>query len=95
MIDSSFQIGERGTNLSGGQKQRVSLARAIYSNRDIYILDDPFSALDAKIGKHIFQICIKRLLKTKTILLVTHHLQVIMIVQMSCIFYEMSMKIAF
>ena len=45
------EIGEKGINLSGGQKQRVSLARAVYSNRDIYLLDDPLSAVDANVGK--------------------------------------------
>ena len=45
------EIGEKGINLSGGQKQRVSLARAVYSNRDIYLLDDPLSAVDANVGR--------------------------------------------
>ncbi|KAI1286717.1 Multidrug resistance-associated protein 1 [Halotydeus destructor] len=48
------EIGEKGINLSGGQKQRVSLARAVYANRDIYLLDDPLSAVDSHVGKHIF-----------------------------------------
>ncbi|XP_062845964.1 ATP-binding cassette sub-family C member 12 [Trichomycterus rosablanca] len=69
------EIGERGLNLSGGQKQRVSLARAIYSNRDIYLLDDPLSAVDAHVGKHIFEQCIKKELRGKTVILVTHQLQ--------------------
>ena len=43
------EIGERGTNLSGGQRQRVSLARAVYSDADVYILDDPLSAVDAHV----------------------------------------------
>lgn len=70
------QIGERGLNLSGGQKQRISLARAVYSNKDIYLLDDPLSAVDAHVGKHIFEECIKKVLKGKSIILVTHQLQV-------------------
>ncbi|XP_009676710.2 ATP-binding cassette sub-family C member 12 [Struthio camelus] len=69
------EIGERGLNLSGGQRQRISLARAVYANRDIYLLDDPLSAVDAHVGKHIFERCIKEALKGKTILLVTHQLQ--------------------
>ncbi len=49
------EIGEKGINLSGGQKQRVSLARAVYQDLDLYLLDDPLSAVDAHVGKHIFQ----------------------------------------
>ncbi|RUS75497.1 hypothetical protein EGW08_016746, partial [Elysia chlorotica] len=68
------EIGEKGINLSGGQKQRVSLARAVYSNADIYILDDPLSAVDSHVGKHIFTHVIGDggLLKGKTRVLVTH-----------------------
>ncbi|KAK6480073.1 multidrug resistance-associated protein 9-like [Huso huso] len=69
------EIGERGLNLSGGQKQRISLARAVYSNRDIFLLDDPLSAVDAHVGKHIFEECVKKALTGKTIILVTHQLQ--------------------
>lgn len=47
------EIGERGVNISGGQKQRVSLARAVYSNSDVYIFDDPLSALDAHIAQEV------------------------------------------
>lgn len=72
----SQQIGERGLNLSGGQKQRISLARAVYSNRDIVLLDDPLSAVDAHVGKHIFEECIKKELQGKSVILVTHQLQV-------------------
>lgn len=68
------EIGEKGINLSGGQKQRVSLARAVYANADIYFLDDPLSAVDSHVGKHIFDKVIgpKGILKNKTKLLVTH-----------------------
>uniref|UniRef100_A0A8C6SSY5 Uncharacterized protein n=1 Tax=Neogobius melanostomus TaxID=47308 RepID=A0A8C6SSY5_9GOBI len=68
------EIGEKGINLSGGQKQRVSLARAAYSNADIYLLDDPLSAVDAHVGKHLFDEVIgpNGLLKDKTRVLVTH-----------------------
>ncbi|XP_067351135.1 ATP-binding cassette sub-family C member 12 [Channa argus] len=69
------EIGERGLNLSGGQKQRISLARAVYSNKDIFLLDDPLSAVDAHVGKHIFEECIKKELLGKSIILVTHQLQ--------------------
>eukprot|EP00095_Tigriopus_kingsejongensis_P010546 maker-scaffold349_size200065-snap-gene-1.33 protein:Tk10546 transcript:maker-scaffold349_size200065-snap-gene-1.33-mRNA-1 annotation:"multidrug resistance-associated protein 1 isoform x1" len=68
------EIGEKGINLSGGQKQRVSIARAVYSNRNIYLLDDPLSAVDSHVGKHIFENVFgpKGLLKKKTRVLVTH-----------------------
>uniref|UniRef100_A0A8C9LAS7 Canalicular multispecific organic anion transporter 1 n=1 Tax=Pavo cristatus TaxID=9049 RepID=A0A8C9LAS7_PAVCR len=68
------EIGEKGINLSGGQKQRVSLARAVYNDADIYILDDPLSAVDAHVGKHLFEHVLgpKGLLQKKTRILVTH-----------------------
>ncbi|XP_051488018.1 multidrug resistance-associated protein 1 isoform X6 [Apus apus] len=68
------EIGEKGVNLSGGQKQRVSLARAVYCNADIYLFDDPLSAVDAHVGKHIFEKVIgpTGILKNKTRVLVTH-----------------------
>uniref|UniRef100_A0A667YL76 ABC-type glutathione-S-conjugate transporter n=1 Tax=Myripristis murdjan TaxID=586833 RepID=A0A667YL76_9TELE len=68
------EIGEKGINLSGGQKQRVSLARAAYSQSDIYLLDDPLSAVDSHVGKHLFSEVIgpNGLLKDKTRILVTH-----------------------
>ncbi|KAM9612292.1 ATP-binding cassette sub-family C member 2 isoform 6-T9 [Morphnus guianensis] len=68
------EIGEKGINLSGGQKQRVSLARAVYSNADIYVLDDPLSAVDAHVGKYLFEQVLgpKGLLQKKTRILVTH-----------------------
>ncbi|XP_053309482.1 ATP-binding cassette sub-family C member 3 [Spea bombifrons] len=68
------EIGEKGINLSGGQKQRVSLARAVFSNSDVYLLDDPLSAVDAHVAKHIFDNVIgpDGLLRGKTRVLVTH-----------------------
>ncbi|XP_035029328.1 canalicular multispecific organic anion transporter 1 [Hippoglossus stenolepis] len=68
------EIGEKGINLSGGQKQRISLARAVYSQADVYLLDDPLSAVDSHVGKHIFDKVIgpNGLLKDKTRVLVTH-----------------------
>lgn len=69
------EIGERGANLSGGQRQRVSLARALYSERPILLLDDPLSAVDACVGSHIFSKAIRGAAKGKTILFVTHQLQ--------------------
>lgn len=70
------EIGEKGINLSGGQKARVSLSRAVYSNADIYILDDPLSAVDAHVSKHIFESVIgpSGILKNKTRILVTNSL---------------------
>ncbi|KAG0217290.1 hypothetical protein BGX33_010936 [Mortierella sp. NVP41] len=68
------EIGERGINLSGGQKQRVSLARATYDNADVYLLDDPLSAVDAHVDRHLWDNLIgpEGLLKDKTRILVTH-----------------------
>ncbi|XP_051703446.2 multidrug resistance-associated protein 1 [Oryctolagus cuniculus] len=83
------EIGEKGVNLSGGQKQRVSLARAVYCDADIYLFDDPLSAVDAHVGKHIFESVVgpKGMLKHKTRILVTHSIsylpQVDVIVVMS------------
>jgi ATP-binding cassette subfamily C (CFTR/MRP) protein 1 len=68
------EIGEKGINLSGGQKQRVSLARAAYQDADIYLLDDPLSAVDAHVDQHLWQHLIgpSGLLKDKTRILITH-----------------------
>ncbi|XP_047408548.1 ATP-binding cassette sub-family C member 4 isoform X2 [Sciurus carolinensis] len=68
-------IGDRGTTLSGGQKARVNLARAVYQDADIYLLDDPLSAVDAEVSKHLFQLCICQTLHEKITILVTHQLQ--------------------
>ncbi|KAJ3271079.1 hypothetical protein HDV01_007092 [Terramyces sp. JEL0728] len=69
------KLGESGINLSGGQKARVALARCLYANADIYLLDDPLAALDAYVGKQVFERAIKRELAGKTVLLATHQLQ--------------------
>ncbi|KAG0271977.1 Multidrug resistance-associated protein 1 [Linnemannia exigua] len=68
------EIGERGINLSGGQKQRVSLARSAYQDADVYLLDDPLSAVDAHVDQHLWENLIgpNGLLKDKTRVLVTH-----------------------
>ncbi|XP_032238396.2 ATP-binding cassette sub-family C member 4 isoform X2 [Nematostella vectensis] len=68
-------VGERGVSLSGGQRARISLARAVYADGDIYLLDDPLSAVDANVGRHLFQECICTYLKDKARILVTHQLQ--------------------
>ncbi|KAK2954114.1 Multidrug resistance-associated protein [Blattamonas nauphoetae] len=68
-------IGEKGVNLSGGQKARIQLARSIYSDRDIYVLDDPLSAVDAHVGRYLMDECICKQLKGKTVMLMTNQLQ--------------------
>ncbi|KAJ8684018.1 hypothetical protein QAD02_019810 [Eretmocerus hayati] len=65
-------VGEKGLNLSGGQCARVNLARAVYHEADIYLLDDPLSAVDTHVGKGIFEDCIQDFLKDKTVILITH-----------------------
>ncbi|XP_045472558.1 ATP-binding cassette sub-family C member 4-like isoform X2 [Harmonia axyridis] len=67
-------VGNRGVSLSGGQRARINLARAVYKEADIYLLDDVLSALDPKIGKYVFQECILKFLSGKTRVLVTHQL---------------------
>jgi ATP-binding cassette subfamily C (CFTR/MRP) protein 4 len=62
----STLIGDRGVSLSGGQRARISLARALYMDADIYLLDDPLSAVDASVGRHLFErYVIELLLLTK------------------------------
>lgn len=71
----STLMGEQGTSLSGGQRARVNLARAVYRSADIYLFDDPLSAVDTHVGKHLFDKCIRDYLSGKTRILVTHQLQ--------------------
>lgn len=68
-------LGEKGVNISGGQKARIGLARACYADCDIYLLDDPLSAVDAEVSQHLFHKCINSYLKDKTRVLVTHQVQ--------------------
>ena len=67
-------IGDRGVSLSGGQRARVSLARALYMDADVYLLDDPLSAVDAHVGRHIFE---KYLIKTSKLCLKTSDLHAV------------------
>ncbi|KAG0686339.1 hypothetical protein C6P40_004379, partial [Pichia californica] len=71
------EVGERGITLSGGQKARINLARAVYADKDIILLDDVLSAVDSKVGKHIIDDCIMGVLKDKTRVLATHQLGLI------------------
>uniref|UniRef100_A0A0E0E2W0 ABC transmembrane type-1 domain-containing protein n=1 Tax=Oryza meridionalis TaxID=40149 RepID=A0A0E0E2W0_9ORYZ len=69
------EIGQRGINMSGGQKQRIQLARAVYSDADVYLLDDPFSAVDAHTAAVLFYDCVMTALSEKTVVLVTHQVE--------------------
>ncbi|KAI9109436.1 hypothetical protein K1719_019490 [Acacia pycnantha] len=69
------EIGQRGINLSGGQKQRIQLTRAVYNDADVYLLDDPFSAVDAHTATILFYDCVMTALRKKTVLLVTHQVE--------------------
>lgn len=69
------EIGERGVNLSGGQRQRISLARAVYANADVLLLDDPLSALDSTVGQAVFDECLLQELAGRTRILTTHRLE--------------------
>ena len=74
-IGDATEVGERGISLSGGQKARINLARALYVDADIYLLDDPLSAVDANVGRVIYKNAIRELLKGKMVVLVTHQIQ--------------------
>ncbi|CAA6672830.1 unnamed protein product [Spirodela intermedia] len=69
------EIGQRGLNMSGGQKQRIQLARAVYSDADVFLLDDPFSAVDAHTAAVLFNDCVLTALRSKTVVLVTHQIE--------------------
>ncbi|CAJ1950915.1 unnamed protein product [Sphenostylis stenocarpa] len=69
------EIGQRGINMSGGQRQRIQLARAVYNDADIYLLDDPFSAVDAQTAAILFHDCVMTALREKTVILVTHQVE--------------------
>ncbi|EDW77876.2 uncharacterized protein Dwil_GK24718 [Drosophila willistoni] len=68
-------VGERGAGLSGGQRARISLARAVYRQADVYLLDDPLSAVDTHVGRHLFDECMRGYLRHQLVVLVTHQLQ--------------------
>ena len=68
-------VGDKGISLSGGQKARLNLARALYIDADIYLLDDPLSAVDTHVGRHLFDRAINEFLRDKIRILVTHQLQ--------------------
>ena len=67
------EVGENGVTLSGGQKARLSLARAVYQDKEIYLLDGPLAAVDAHVANHLYTHCILGLLREKTRILCTHH----------------------
>lgn len=78
-------VGDRGVSISGGQKARINLARAVYKDADIYLLDDPLSAVDTYVGKKLFEDCICDYLKNKCTILVTHQLQYLKNVNKICL----------
>uniref|UniRef100_A0A0E0KUH3 Uncharacterized protein n=1 Tax=Oryza punctata TaxID=4537 RepID=A0A0E0KUH3_ORYPU len=99
-------IGERGTTMSGGQKQRIQIARAVYKDADVYLLDDPFSAVDPQTGRHLYEKCLMGVLRDKTVLYVTHQVEfladadLIMVMQNGRIaqagkFHELQQNMAF
>uniref|UniRef100_A0A672ZTS9 Cystic fibrosis transmembrane conductance regulator n=1 Tax=Sphaeramia orbicularis TaxID=375764 RepID=A0A672ZTS9_9TELE len=88
-------IGDRGATLSGGQKARVNLARAVYQDADIYLLDDPLSAVDAEVGRHLFEKCICGFLRNKPRILVTHQLQYLKAADQIIVLKEVSVNYIF
>ncbi|KAI4882036.1 hypothetical protein NFI96_012507 [Prochilodus magdalenae] len=69
------EVGENGVTLSGGQKSRLALARAVYMDKDIYLLDDPLAAVDADVAQHLMEKCILGILRNKTRILCTHRIE--------------------
>ncbi|KAL2611008.1 hypothetical protein R1flu_022700 [Riccia fluitans] len=86
------EIGERGVNISGGQKQRVSIARAVYANADVYLFDDPLSALDSHVARQVFDSCLRDGLKGKTRVLVTNQLHFLSQVDKIVLIHEGEIK---
>lgn len=86
-------VGERGISLSGGQKARINLARCLYVDADIYLMDDPLSAVDTNVGRHLFDHAINGFLKDKIRILVTHQLQYLtdvdQILALKGVFYDL------
>jgi ATP-binding cassette subfamily C (CFTR/MRP) protein 4 len=79
-------VGEKGVTLSGGQRARLGLARCLYRQADIYLLDDPLSALDAEVGRKIFEVCVRGLVETgATVVLVTHQLRFLRAANTICV----------
>ncbi|XP_050352389.1 uncharacterized protein LOC126774816 [Nymphalis io] len=85
-------VGERGVSLSGGQRARINLARAVYREADIYLLDDPLSAVDAKVGRQLFDGCIKKYLSGRTRILVTHQVHFLKAADFIIVLSEGSIK---
>lgn len=89
--DMTF-VGERGVSLSGGQRARINLARAVYREADVYAFDDPFSAVDTRVGKQIFENCILNYLKGKTRIVVTHQVHLLEAADLIIVMNEVSIR---
>ncbi|XP_057699514.1 ATP-binding cassette sub-family C member 10 isoform X2 [Corythoichthys intestinalis] len=76
------EVGENGVTLSGGQKARLALARAVYMDKDVYLLDDPLAAVDAQVARHLMRNCILELLAGKTRILCTHRIELVNVADM-------------
>ena len=85
-------VGEQGASLSGGQRARISLASALYVDADVYVIDDPLSAVDPRVGNHLFQKCIVEFLRHKIRIVVTHQLQHLQRVDQIIILKEVNFK---